>query len=167
MVDLRQPRTISRTLEVSWTLETYWIFTVQVGWSDCGEQRGELIATFIGVRRTAKDYSHRCQQGYGGYAIALRNGDVLDFFTAAKSGACLASMANHSGENGFGARYIMRHDGLHVARSNAHIKVTGSMVRLFAGRFHESFGDSGSEDEDTIVIRGGDEVLWNYRVTEF
>ncbi len=130
-------------------------------------RRGELIATFNGVRRTPDGYVQRCQQGFGGYAIELRNGDVLDCYTAAQSGDCLASMANHSGENGFGARFLMKHDGIHEARSNAHIKISRSVVRLIAGRIHENFGDSGSEDDDTIVLRGGDEILWNYRVNQF
>jgi hypothetical protein len=137
-------------------------------------KRGEIIATFVGIRRTINDYDNRCLQGLGGYAVALRNGDVLDCYDGAKSGRCLASMANHSGENGFGAQWIRRLGGLGVggyipAKSNAHIQVSGSVVKLISGRIYENFGDSDSDDDDdeAITINIGDEILWNYNVTRF
>ena len=130
-------------------------------------KRGEIIATFVGIRRTIHDYDNRCEQGLGGYAVALRNGDVLDCYDGAKSGTCLASMANHSGENGVGTQWSMRMGGFVPARSNSHIRVSGCVVQLIAGRIYENFGDSDSDDDDdeAVAINVGDEILWNYKVT--
>jgi hypothetical protein len=81
-------------------------------------RRGETIALFHGEVITAEEARRRDAAGRGGYMIGLRTAGVLDCYTAARAGRCLASMANTA--NGLRAPAATR-----GPTNNARIAVSG------------------------------------------